>query len=34
MSTARMENLLSSILTAIRGNGIMGETSLNNRKRV
>ena len=33
-STARMESLLSSILGALRGSNVMGETSMNGRKRI
>jgi len=29
-----MESLLASMLTLMRGNGAMGETSMNSRKRV
>lgn len=34
MSTSKMESLLASMLTLMRGNGAMGETSMNSRKRV
>jgi hypothetical protein len=33
-STARMESLLSSILGAMRGSNVMGETAMNGRKRI
>ena len=33
-STARMESLLSSILGALRGSNVMGDTSMNGRKRI
>jgi hypothetical protein len=33
-SNARMESLLSSILGALRGSNVMGDTSMNGRKRI
>jgi hypothetical protein len=33
-STAKMESLLSSILGALRGSNVMGETAMNGRKRI
>ena len=33
-SNARMESLLSSILGALRGSNVMGETAMNGRKRI
>ena len=34
MSTGKMEGILERILTTLRGNNVLGETSMNGRKRV
>ena len=33
-STAKMENLLATMVTLMRGGNILGETSMNGRKRI